>query len=365
MGDDHVLERAHLPEDGRLLEGPDHPPPRHRVRRLAGDLLPGEPHPPRGRPQERGDELEQGALARPVRADDAEDPAFLDRERHLVDGGEAPEALGESLDLEEAHGRFSGRWSQRRQPVPQPAPAPAPAPGPAPAPPPGAAPARPPEAEQPVREPEHQPDHEQGVDEGLVLVEPVQELERDEEDEGPHQGAEHVAETPEEAVEHQVDGVLHLERGRVDALLHGEEERAAHPAQERADRERDDPKPRHVDPDGGGEVLVLLERPEEPAEPAVDDAVERGVGRDREKGGEAEEGDVGVHLREVRDQGEPEHLDRPREGDVQNPPGAVRHRRERLGAQARRLRQAQGHHREVDALQAGGSAIRSRRRRGP
>ena len=162
---------------------------------------------------------------------------------------------------------------------------------------------------------------------------------------------EDVAEAPEETVEHQVDGVLDLERGGVDALLHGEEERSADPPQERADRERDDPKPRDVDSDGGGEVLVLLERPEEPAEPAVDDAVERDERPDREQGREHEEGDVGVHFREVRDQGEPEHLHRPRERHVQDPLGAVRHRRERLGGEAGRLRQAQGHHREVDALE--------------
>ena len=134
VGDDHVLEGGHLAEDGGLLEGPDHSPPGDRVRRLAGDLLPAEADPPRGRPQERGDELEQGALAGPVRADDAEDPALPDRERHVVDRGETPEALGEALDLEEAHGRFSGIWSHRLQPAPVPAPAPAPGPGPGPPP---------------------------------------------------------------------------------------------------------------------------------------------------------------------------------------------------------------------------------------
>ena len=90
VGDDHVVEGGHLPEDGRLLKGPDRAAPGDRVRRPPRDVFPGEPHPPRARPQERGDELEQGALARSVRADDAEDPAFLDRERHLVDGREDP-----------------------------------------------------------------------------------------------------------------------------------------------------------------------------------------------------------------------------------------------------------------------------------
>jgi hypothetical protein len=68
------------------------------VRRLAGDLATLEADRPRVRREGAREHVEDRALAGAVRADQAEDLALLDPERHAVDGGEAAEALRETLD---------------------------------------------------------------------------------------------------------------------------------------------------------------------------------------------------------------------------------------------------------------------------
>ena len=59
-----------------------------------------------------------------------------------------------------------------------------------------------------------------------------------------------------------------------------------------------------------------------------------------------------VDGREVGDQGQPADAQSSGQGQVQNPLGPIGDRRKALGRQARRLRQAQGDHREIDALEA-------------
>ena len=53
------------------------------------------------RPLQPDDDLQQRALAGPVRTDDGDDVAVVDPERHAVDGREAAEALRDRVDLEE------------------------------------------------------------------------------------------------------------------------------------------------------------------------------------------------------------------------------------------------------------------------
>ena len=55
-----------------------------------------------GRPQ-AGDRFDGGGLAGAVRAEDAEDLALLDGERHAVDGGAIAVALGEVGDFDHVH----------------------------------------------------------------------------------------------------------------------------------------------------------------------------------------------------------------------------------------------------------------------
>jgi hypothetical protein len=53
------------------------------------------------RPLQPDDDLQEGALAGSVRADDGDDVAVVDPERDAVDGREAAEALRDPVDLEE------------------------------------------------------------------------------------------------------------------------------------------------------------------------------------------------------------------------------------------------------------------------
>src|SRR2546430_13539319 len=71
-----------------------------------------------GRPrEERGDQLEEGALAGAVRPDDAEPLARVRLERHAVDRHEAAESLRQVADLHDDHAVsafMSGRAGSRR-----------------------------------------------------------------------------------------------------------------------------------------------------------------------------------------------------------------------------------------------------------
>src|SRR5687768_17733375 len=66
----------------------------------AADLLALQAHRARARRVKAGDDIERGALARAVRADQAKDLALGKIEADVRDGGEAAEALGEAADLE-------------------------------------------------------------------------------------------------------------------------------------------------------------------------------------------------------------------------------------------------------------------------
>jgi hypothetical protein len=76
----------------------------------AVDSLAVQPDPALRRPLEPDDDLQERALAGPVRTDDGDDVAAVDPERDAVDGREAAEALRDTVDLEEqvspAYGRY-------------------------------------------------------------------------------------------------------------------------------------------------------------------------------------------------------------------------------------------------------------------
>src|SRR5216117_2081533 len=116
VGDDDVLQGAHLLEDRRLLERADHPLAGHQVGGETCDVLALEDH-AAGRPrEERGDQLEEGALAGAVRPDDAEHLALVRLERHVVDRHEAAEPLRQVSDLHDDHASafMPGRAGSRR-----------------------------------------------------------------------------------------------------------------------------------------------------------------------------------------------------------------------------------------------------------
>ena len=61
------------------------------------------------RPLQPDDDLQERALAGPVRTDDGDDVAVVDPERDAVDGRETAEALRDRVDLEEQAGlRYDG-----------------------------------------------------------------------------------------------------------------------------------------------------------------------------------------------------------------------------------------------------------------
>ena len=86
-----VLERARDAEAER------------RVDRHAGEVRAVEQDPARRSAEEAGDEVDGRALARAVRADEAEDLAFRDGEVEAVDGADAAEVPGRGLELEHRH----------------------------------------------------------------------------------------------------------------------------------------------------------------------------------------------------------------------------------------------------------------------
>src|SRR6185437_15826910 len=66
--------------------------------------------------QRAGYTIDQRRLARAVRADEPEPLAGLHRDAHLVERQESPEALGETVDLEERAGHRQRVRSRRTRP---------------------------------------------------------------------------------------------------------------------------------------------------------------------------------------------------------------------------------------------------------
>ena len=64
------------------------------MRRQAGNLTPFKPDRSGGRRERAGDQIEGRRLTRPVRADEAQDLALLDREIDLIDGEKPPKPFG-------------------------------------------------------------------------------------------------------------------------------------------------------------------------------------------------------------------------------------------------------------------------------
>ena len=102
MPDQHVLDHAHALEDAQHLEGARDAEPRDLVRLLAGDVLAVEHDAGAGLGLvDAGNQVEERALARAVRPDDAAHLALLHGQIDLRDGGEAAEPLGQVLDLKQ------------------------------------------------------------------------------------------------------------------------------------------------------------------------------------------------------------------------------------------------------------------------
>src|SRR5262249_34357963 len=92
-----ILKNGKTTERPRDLESAADSTVDDPVRRGARDLMPVEIDRACRRPQRTRQHVEDRTLAGAVRADQAENLALLDRERHVVDRGEAAEAFHETI----------------------------------------------------------------------------------------------------------------------------------------------------------------------------------------------------------------------------------------------------------------------------
>src|SRR5215469_4478253 len=89
-----VLQHRHIVEEPDILEGPGNTPPEYPIRGKAVDRPTIEAHLTAIRLVYPGDEIEDGGLSGAVRADDAEDLAFVDRDIDTIHGGQTAEDFG-------------------------------------------------------------------------------------------------------------------------------------------------------------------------------------------------------------------------------------------------------------------------------
>src|SRR5262249_21370563 len=89
----HVLDPRQLSERARDLERARNALPADRVRGEPRDLAAAKADRARARPQRAGDQVERRALARAIRADQAQNLAFARFKRDLIDRQETAEAL--------------------------------------------------------------------------------------------------------------------------------------------------------------------------------------------------------------------------------------------------------------------------------
>ena len=80
-----------------------------RVRRQRGNVRAAQQHLAGGQREQPADQVDDGALARAVRPDQAEDLALRDREIDIVDRAHAAEMLGQAFELKHRRAPCCGR----------------------------------------------------------------------------------------------------------------------------------------------------------------------------------------------------------------------------------------------------------------
>ena len=99
LRDPEVLPDRQLPEQADVLERPGNPQGHTRVRRQAGHVGAVEDDAARGGRKQSADQVDDRALARAVRADEAKDFAARDRKINAVDRANAAEMLAEAFEI--------------------------------------------------------------------------------------------------------------------------------------------------------------------------------------------------------------------------------------------------------------------------
>ena len=114
-----VVEHGEAAEQGDVLERARHAERRDLARRPARDVAALEHDAAGIRLVEAGDHVEQRGLAGAVGADDREDAALGDVDRHAVDGGDAAEVLGNvrNRELNRCRGDLPGGLCDVHQPA--------------------------------------------------------------------------------------------------------------------------------------------------------------------------------------------------------------------------------------------------------
>src|SRR3954454_5525579 len=99
-GQRHVLEHRQAVERPRDLEGAADTAIDDPMRGQAREFGPGKLHRSRRWLERAREHIEDGALARAVRSDQAENFSLIDLERHVVDGRETAKTFYQALDFQ-------------------------------------------------------------------------------------------------------------------------------------------------------------------------------------------------------------------------------------------------------------------------
>ena len=242
MGDNHVLQRRHFLEDGRLLKRPHNPAPCDLMRRQTGNRLSIVVDSARCRRHERADQFEQSTFSGAIRSDHGQDRALFNGEADVINRGQTAKPLGYSLNVKDRHGQLlpPSRLPSRRRAKTQYA----------------------------VRKPEHARDHEDAIDERLVILDRMQKLESNNQQKGTDDRTENVGKAAQETVEHEVNRIRDRISGGVNILVKGGKKCATDSPHETTDPKSNDAIFRDVDADGGGQIFILTQRPKHPAKAA-------------------------------------------------------------------------------------------------
>ena len=222
---DQVLAHGQLRKDLQQLEGAAHAEPVEIARPHAGDRAAVEMHVAGARPQLPEDAVEQGRLAAAVGADDAENLALVDLERHAVDGDDAAEALSEIVHGEDGAHRAPSRCVAASA-------------GPAPSRPGGRLEQAIDEAEQARRAEHHQDDHQQRIAHEIEPFREAQPLRQQHRHDRAEEGAEEIAGAADHDHQQQIERQPERKRRRIDELHQRRVERAGNAAEPGAERKR-------------------------------------------------------------------------------------------------------------------------------
>ena len=103
MGKDDILQRRHLFEKVRFLEGANNALPGHFMHPKMRNILSQKRNRPSGELQIRGDQIENRALSCPIWADERQDLPFMDVEVQPIDRRQPSEMFREVSHLKQSH----------------------------------------------------------------------------------------------------------------------------------------------------------------------------------------------------------------------------------------------------------------------